>query len=203
MSFSSYVANGFRVLGFSQEAIAAIVNDEEHKKFAFILACILSLLSGLVLMLHPFLVSSNFFGTNAIFLTILITFFQLVFGIGVVHLSARIFGATQSIFPLFAVSVALCFPLFLLRSIYGFVTPLFVQNTYSALPAGMVSMIPGLILLVVGGLFAVYSLCVFIFAVKETYQFSVGRAIGVVLVPVVVLLALMFAFISFIALSAY
>lgn len=187
MSFGSYVANGFRILFFDPKAVKENRNDKESFKHGLILLAIVAAIVAGVVALAVAAVgaawgSSGQFGSFA-WLVAFIAAFAVIFFLGlisygIIHLLATAFGGKANIKQYFAVALSLSF-----------------AGTVIGIPVEILSRIP-YIGQVISLAWSIYLIVVSIFAVRETYKLTSGKAVAVVLIPalVVFVIAMIVAF---------
>lgn len=183
MSFSAYIANGFKQLFWNTQATRDILKEKHSFRHALILLCIMSGFSALILSGVTILVLSLPGPEIALSIQAMILLFIALFAgvlllpflsYGVTHIMARLFGGKAQFTALISAGVAYSFALSII-----------------SLGVSIFSFIP-----IIGSLLSfavfVYGVVVYIRIVREVYSLSNERAAGAVLIPLAVLFVLLF-----------
>lgn len=158
MGYGDYLKTGFEILKLDRKAMSSAASDEEATKWGVVTVVLTYLILGL---LSAFVLAAATFGLAAFAGPILLVAYPIMglvglfIGSGVVYLVAKLFGA---------------------------------QGTYMGLvrPFGLASMINVLSFIpVVNFLVGIWVLVVSVVTISETQRLSIGKAIGVVVVLIV------------------
>jgi hypothetical protein len=190
MQFFQYVGKGFSALKYNKEAIATILADSESKRNSYILTAVVSAVGALLIGLFAslFLFMSDARATNPVLSQyagvivagvvvggFLLIFLSVLLSVGITHALAKLFGGVASISQYFTVWLPVYFALIIV-----------------SIPVQVLSLIPILGFLITLALM-VYSVSVQVFAIRETYKISTGRAVWVVLIPILLVIAFIIA----------